>query len=300
MCTGSVMLKRCCGSTRGRYEGPCCHGSLPARRMANELELACYGRVYDGTTGSGVDMAMMYFDEHKLRFIRIPKNACSTVINSLGFSEVRGRNPHHIGNPFSVAPLEAEAWPCLAVLRDPFDRVVSAYLNKFTEILPDELFVHELVEYMWRAQRGLARPSSTSSVTFREFVTHLCAFPDEQLDPHWRSQCSFLRDEKPTIYLWMDTLAEQWVQIPALKEIELRTYAPHATKSALYVGTNVLDVNGEAFLGFREICGQFPAAAQFRDEELVARIKKRFEEDYALIGAAFGGREKCELGNGDR
>lgn len=233
------------------------------------------------------NMTMMYFNDHKLRFIRIPKNACSTVINSLGFSKTEGRNPHHIGEPFADASPEAHEWPCLAVLRDPFERVVSAYLNKFTEILPDELFVHELVEYIWRAQRGKARPSSSSSVTFREFVTHLCAFPDEQLDPHWRSQSAFLT-EQPTICLWMETLREQWSGHPLLREIELKTYAPHATRSDISIGSNVLDVNGEVFLGFKEICGQFPASSQFRDAELVGRIRARFAADYALIESVFG------------
>lgn len=242
-------------------------------------------------TGRGIvgsaNMTMMYFDDHKLRFIRIPKNACSTVINSLGFSKTQGRNPHHVGEPFADASPDAHEWPCLAVLRDPFERVVSAYLNKFTEILPDELFVHELVEYIWRAQRGKPRPSSTSSITFREFVTHLCAFPDDQLDPHWRSQSAFLT-EQPTIWLWMETLQEQWSGHPLLGEIKLRTYAPHATKSDIRIGGNVLDVNGEVFLGFKEICGQFPASSQFRDAELVGRIRDRFAADYALIETVFG------------
>ncbi|MBB5412597.1 hypothetical protein HDG34_006574 [Paraburkholderia sp. HC6.4b] len=228
---------------------------------------------------------MLYFKEHKLRFIRIPKNACSTVINSLGFTEVGGRNPHRIGDPFVEEASDAGDWPCLAVLRDPYERVVSAYLNKFTEL--EELCVHELIEYIWRAQRGKVRPSSTSSITFREFVTHLCVFPDEQLDPHWRSQSSFLREAKPTNYLWMDALAEQWASNPLLKDIALKTYAPHATKSALHVGENVLDVNGEAFLGFKEICGCFPSSSQFRDDELVNLIERRFEDDYKLIDLVF-------------
>ncbi|WP_034194498.1 MULTISPECIES: sulfotransferase family 2 domain-containing protein [Burkholderia] len=236
-------------------------------------------------------MTMMYFNDHKLRFIRIPKNACSTVINTLGFSRIQGRNPHHVGEPFADAPADAVDWPCLVVLRDPFERVVSAYLNKFTEILPDELFVHELVEYVWRAQRGKPRPSSTSSITFREFITHLCAFPDEQLDPHWRSQSAFLT-EKPTIFLRMEALRDQWISHPLLREIELKTYAPHATKSDLNVGINVLDVSGEAFLGFKEICGQFPASSQFRDLDLVERVRTRFAQDYALIDSVFGSSEK--------
>ncbi|WP_181969855.1 sulfotransferase family 2 domain-containing protein [Paraburkholderia sp. DHOC27] len=237
-------------------------------------------------------MTIFYFPEHNLRFVRIPKNACSTVINSLGHATVQGQHPHQFDHVFTEAVDGADEWPCFAILRDPYERIISAFLNKFTDILPEELFVHELLDYIWRAQRGRQRPHWRRSITFREFVTHLCVFPDEQLDPHWRSQSSFLQTVKPSIYLRMDRLAAQWSSNSLFKNIELRSYAPHATGSNLDVGANVIDASGEAFLGFKEICGGFPSHRQFYDPALVELVKTRFAEDYRLLQES---AEKAEM-----
>jgi hypothetical protein len=228
-------------------------------------------------------MTVLYFPEYKLRYVRIPKNACSTVINSLGHSEIQGRHPHQFSGIFEQAIEESNEWPCIVVLRDPYERVISAYLNKFTNILPEELFAHELLDYIWRAQRGRQRPTWQSSVTFREFVTHICSFPDEQLDKHWRSQSSFLASVDPSIWLETNNLSGQWEMHPILSSIELRSFVPHATHSTLDVGNNVLDVPGEDFLGFKKICGVFPSHKQFSDSTLHEKIQMRFSDDYALL-----------------
>ncbi|MDR5732656.1 sulfotransferase family 2 domain-containing protein [Caballeronia sp. LZ025] len=231
-------------------------------------------------------MTILYFPEHKLRFIRIPKNACSTVMNSLGHSVINGAHPHQFGARFEAAQEGAKDWPCIAVLRDPFERAVSAYLNKLTDILAEELFVHELLDYVWRAQRMRQRPDWRTSITFREFVVHLASFPDEQLDMHWRSQSSFLGGEQPSVVLEMRRLEDQWKMHPLLRSIELRNFAPHATHSQLNIGEDVFDVPGEAFVGFKMVCGQYPSPESFRDPYLVDLIQKRFADDYRLLAAA--------------
>ncbi len=77
-----------------------------------------------------------------------------------------------------------------AIVRDPLERIASAFTEKFTLVYRPDLFLpaKELAERI-----EADRADGTTGVSFTEFVEHIAAAPDDALDAHWRPQASFLR-----------------------------------------------------------------------------------------------------------
>jgi len=87
-----------------------------------------------------------------------------------------------------------------AVLRNPLERSVSAYLNKFVVVPPPRgpdgapVDVAGVVDWVY-AQRG-EKPDYDRAITYTEFVEACVNSDDDHLDTHFRSQQSFLRRQK--------------------------------------------------------------------------------------------------------
>lgn len=242
---------------------------------------------------------LLFFPEHKIKYIKIPKNACSTVINSLGWSVVQDRSPHQFDHQFRTTTKNTDGWPCLAVIRNPYERLISAYLNKLVIPSPKEPFAGAVLDAIWRNQRKMERPSPTHSVTFREFVHYVCSREDDLLDQHWQSQTFHLDGAEPTIVLDFRHLSEQWAENPTLKDIPLRDFKPHATASSLEIEKNLCGIDGDNIGIFRQIAGQFPPQSCFYDDRLETMVRKRYSEDYALmerfgLESSFAGAAKAD------
>ena len=120
-------------------------------------------------------------------YLNNPKVGCSTIKSNL-WAGVRGKAPardaqvHQLpGSPFANVLPEPEAAKRAFVftfVRNPFQRLVSAYLNK----------VESRTDQVWNgfaSRRGL---DPTAKVGFDQFVEVICGHPPEDNDPHWRPQ----------------------------------------------------------------------------------------------------------------
>jgi hypothetical protein len=132
------------------------------------------------------------FETHRFIYVEIAKAACSSI-------------KHSLGKALSIAPEVVEEWkngnlttvdladPRYAgyfkftFVRNPWDRAVSCYENKFNDPDPNA-----------RASRRLAAPLAqklgVSKVSFEQFVQYISQQPDEASDVHWKSQTSSLFD----------------------------------------------------------------------------------------------------------
>lgn len=93
----------------------------------------------------------------------------------------------------ATALLEDPSCFRFAVVRDPVERLASAFLNKMvqTRTKPENTHATEIVAEI----RGEAPPAAATlerGVSFKEFVGHILARPPEVLDTHWRPQILFL------------------------------------------------------------------------------------------------------------
>ena len=107
--------------------------------------------------------------------------------------------------------LRASAF-AFAIVRDPVDRAVSAYIDKF--IRQDAMNLHakgviEAVRFgrrvrltrrerfeaggQWLEKRCDPRIDYRAGVSFAEFVSYLESTPNERLDDHYRPQADYLR-----------------------------------------------------------------------------------------------------------
>ncbi len=81
-----------------------------------------------------------------------------------------------------------------AVLRDPRDRVLSAYVEKLfmgRTNAGNISHARELITSV-QAKQGLTRPDFERGITFRDFVTEIVGTDPALLDTHWRPQSLYL------------------------------------------------------------------------------------------------------------
>ena len=240
----------------------------------------------------------LFFPDHELRFIRIPKNACSSVIMTLGGEHIPDEHPHQHVGLFTHAPERSAQWPAIVVYRDPFERLVSAYLNKIARPSPREPFAMDVVRDIVRERfdREWTEPEPGSrvpveSVSFAEFVRYVAMRPDAEVDQHWRSQSSFLTGGGEgggrLVFLDMKRLDAQWARTPELASVPLRTFAPHATSTnSVKVERNLAGVPGHHIVSFRTVAGGFPSKDCFRTENVLRTVRRRYAADYRMIERA--------------
>ena len=79
-----------------------------------------------------------------------------------------------------------------AIVRDPIDRAVSAYLNKFVSITGNLRVARQATAAYVELVNSDFDPERL--LNFRQFVRLICHQADSELDHHWRPQHTFLRD----------------------------------------------------------------------------------------------------------
>ncbi|GMG84874.1 hypothetical protein LNKW23_40900 [Paralimibaculum aggregatum] len=150
----------------------------------------------------------MPLPQHRLLYLPIAKNACTSLkrltvelsplpaarkaeilhdVHTVTDTEATGLQLKDHDAAAAAGFLAEPGWMRFAVLRDPHDRLVSAYVEKFV---------------IRRERKGLSTAPVVAAVQgcapedadlgrgvrFRDFLAHVLASPAESLDPHWRPQ----------------------------------------------------------------------------------------------------------------
>lgn len=239
----------------------------------------------------------------RLLYLPIAKNACTSLktlmVELSGLPESRKaailRDVHGVlddeatglqlkDHPEAAARamLVAEGWKRVAVLRDPAERLVSAYVEKFVIRRERKRIAAAPVV---AAIRGLSDPDEADlarGIRFAEFLEHVCATPPEELDPHFRDQAdSFAHG------VWTDLYAMEHLD---MLEADLsrhlgRPVAVGTLNRARPAPRRV--VPGAAALWPEELPDPRSLAPEsFVDAEVRARIESRFARDATLHRAA--------------
>ena len=182
------------------------------------------------------------------------------------------------------ALLENDDFLRLAIVRNPFDRLLSAYLEKFVVRRLDAanaVHTSTVVAHVQR-QKGISQLDLDLGITFRDFVTFVCSMPPSTLDPHWRPQSLYLAGVEWDALFPLERINEAVGILEARSDIKLPRSKENATT----------DGAGNVVAG---ACDHLPSvladmlpidAGSFYETTLVSAVDLYFAEDFELYDRA--------------
>jgi len=239
--------------------------------------------------------------EHRLLYCPIPKVACTsfkTLCVALSEHKIPlGRGLHRRAhNAYSLSRLrrseaqrilEDPDWFKFVFVRNPWDRLVSAFYSKFVRARTPIPFAVAVMNEVSRHQ-GEA-PAEERRISFRDFVDHVCRTPDDRLDEHWKPQYCFLGDSHFDFIGRFECLPAHFSRMAAMQGLpqdalpmtNFTPYDPTPDQRAQF--GSLADVSAAEL-------GQLDALPDFRrlyTPELAARVEQRYQRDVAWFGYGF-------------
>lgn len=211
----------------------------------------------------------------------IPKNACSTMRLTLAIENgcIRDESEHgwiHANNSTSVARLEdlITADYTFVVLRDPFIRIASCYLDKILQ-------KHPPVAHMetWLGERGL----NLDEISFVEFLRFLSSGDMVSADEHWRPQTDFLIFDDYDEYFCIENFEHAVSTLNAklgIRVVDSRPFLGHG-RDQLHEFDSKSDLSRTPVSEFARMRseGRTPALQNLFSEECVDLVKHLYKAD---------------------
>ena len=257
--------------------------------------------------------------EQKLVVFWTPKAACSSVAEAVARSvlsakELKNLTPDSGGprvllnqlgymksGPEGRQIAEKRGYQSWAVIRDPYDRLISAYINKFVTYNNRPIYTYRDMEpFAFQFVRdnakalGLRRKPSLRNkwmgMSFRCFVTTVCDVIDKTpdrgraLNQHWNTQIpeAFRKAEFDfdNVYI-LKTINRFFKTLEAETGVALQIPKRNVSPYKIEIRQNYCDLSSLEILekdGFSKRC--------FNDPDLRARVKRSFKTDYHYIQKA--------------
>jgi len=249
---------------------------------------------------SPVNPSSYYFVNEQLKAIycSIPKNACTLFKTMLvNHSDLKAefkasQQGVHVFWAQKTAPTSASAllerlsspeYYKFTVLRNPFRRIVSGYLDKFAKHSIPESFAQAVIENV-QTSLGLALDVK-KSITFRQFVDYLVRTPDDELNDHWRPQHTFVAAIKFDFIGQFEKLDEAIASLERTLNIQVqRNVSKHVTKYKQFSEhADFCDLYPSELRAFNGM----PQAHQLFSQDLKIKIQSRYQQDTALYEKVF-------------
>jgi Sulfotransferase family len=223
----------------------------------------------------------------RLAYTYTPKNACTSFKRTFGRAQGWLSDDSPAAHDMTVSwwlsglaryPSSDER---ILVVRDPFDRVLSAYLNRF--LTSDAA----AAGHAMRTGLGdsLAAGATKDDVTFQDFVGYLSRTPGKLLNEHWRPQSDFLLGSY-TRLLRFEHLAED-TQFLSQRGLSLQQARGHSTSALRQdLGAGWGTAPAKRLRRMRQRRGVLPTADNMYDEHLRAMVEDRYACDVELFHRA--------------
>ncbi|QOP42670.1 sulfotransferase family protein [Sulfurimonas sediminis] len=231
--------------------------------------------------------ALMIYESDSV-YTFIPKNACSTMRLSLAIvngciQEIKDYNWIHKNNNTFVADLGEliKAKYTFVILRDPFRRVASVYMDKIVDRTTEA----------WSLYDKLERKIELKEMSFKKFVELISRPGVFRSNIHWRPQIDFLMYQTYDDYFCLEDFAKA---VPVIEEkANIKIYdARNLTKHGLDQYETVNDKNFSTALPLELLNlkdeGYAPSYESLYDEELVDLVSKMYKDDLLLYTEKFG------------
>jgi hypothetical protein len=215
-------------------------------------------------------------------------------------------------------PVTDDAWFRVVFVRNPWARLVSAFLNKFIERQPLARPVYRVVHRRWRSRtalrlrdavlsplrnmRGeateqlrdtlwpalLGRTAWEEELTFRHFVEYLsgCDLDGGDVDLHWRPQYRFLGDLQFQYVGRFERLADDIRTVASLLGVPANLPSVNRTK---YVASHDAStcVTDYSLRELRQL-PSMPSYRQFYTRQLADQVAGLYRRDVEQFEYAFG------------
>ncbi len=223
-------------------------------------------------------------------YTMIPKNACSTLRLSIAIAngaiedESQWHWIHHNNDSFrpSLAELATASYT-FVVLRCPYARLASCFLDKFVGRTPEAWNFHQLAK----------EAVDPAQLTFRQFCKAVCQPPLLTGNIHWRPQTDFLVYKSYDDYFCVELFDAAKAKIESrigLKIADARPLTRHGSGlheelpvSEPHCDTEVWKIEARMHAGSR------PHPASLYDAELRALVARAYDKDLALFRGHFPG-----------
>ncbi len=243
------------------------------------------------------DRDYLVSDRLRLLYAPIPKVASGNIKRWMLVAAGIPEDQWEVGRPGGIHPFAgrvfklADRAACVdpryvkvVFVRDPFQRLISAFLDKFVRPFGrrpghegDVAPARPVLAWISR-RRGYAR---WQDVTFSDFAEFVCAAPDVALDEHWLPQHRFLGRTTFDIVGQCERLEEEIARlgerVGVVAEFTVRKrrqrYAPE--------GREPVHDAPIAELATRRF---YPAAGCFYTAKLAERIARRYASDFDRFG----------------
>lgn len=218
----------------------------------------------------------------------IPKNACSTMRVSLAIANgcIRDEKDfnwiHQNYDTFSADLASAQmAAYTFVILRCPFARLASAYLDKIVGHCPEAWQLYDLIE----------RRQEISAMSFDFFIRQLQKNNIRDANIHWRQQVDFLLYEQYDDYFALEEFAQAAQRLESkihLSIVDARDLTKHGINQFTLIGDSGDYAQCSAFsiMQLKHI-GQCPSPLSLYTDELVSIVKKCYRADIELYQSLF-------------
>jgi len=248
-----------------------------------------------------------YLVSNKLKAIycSIPKNACTLfksmmVENSNDVNEfdIKRENVHEyllrkgkqadVYN-YNLSSINHSDYFKFVILRNPFNRIVSAYLDKFAKRPKPQQFAADMIKEIQTSQGE--KFDLHKSISFSQFINYLVSKKDKELNDHWRPQTFFLKDVIFDYYGNFENL-EKVIEYLELKfAIKVNQYVAIAniTNHQTEYGNinDNLDFSNMYPNELRQL-KYMPLSDLIFTDELREKFAYRYRQDIALYNEKFG------------
>lgn len=220
----------------------------------------------------------------------IPKNACSTMRTSLAIAngcikDTSDFNWIHQNNDTFAATLPelAKAKYTFTILRSPFSRLLSVYLDKFLE---------RNVE-AWKYISLHDRAIGIDDITFEFFVKSIAKEPVRNSDIHWMPQTNFLVYEEYDDYFAFEDFPHMAAVLQdriGLDLVDARPLTKHGTSGYRKL-RKTEPYRLEPFeLLRKKRQGILPSLASMYSDQMIECVQRAYRQDIALYKKKFGDR----------
>jgi hypothetical protein len=252
--------------------------------------------------------SFMFSQKHKVLYLPIAKCGCTSLKTlMLDLAEISKRDEakkidvHFVTDKFDTgvqlrdAPISDvknilcdEGYFKFVVVRDPFERLISAYLEKFVYnrmLEANQVHTKSVLDLVY----GSNDIDYKRGVTFTQFVETILKQEPENLDSHWTCQSRYLNGVDTGINIYrLDQLDLLQDRLSILVDKDVIIAHRNKTKS----GSNVDVLNSDQNIPLlvdmlpSEIeLKESASVDQFLDESLVKEVKRYYQTDYQLLAA---------------